>query len=462
MTIHLIPRVAFAALTALALATALTACATSVPPGSYGAELDSVPGDAWVEDLDELARLLESRHPNPFHTTGRDEFMEIVTHLQSQAAGRPASRGLADAMVAGVYRALAVLEEGHTTVNASPRIQYPALIRRFRTKEGGWELRVAYSDESLPQIPGARVTAVGGRDPFAVLDEVSLLASAELPGGRLFFGQRLLTYPRIMRGLGLAGERLELTVEPWSPEGGPAPEDPAAPDDPAAGTPAAGPQSVTVALAPLPIEQQSLRSPSAPADTTGERSISFSGSGAFWYEQVGGTLYFRYNRSTTEATTLMNEIIRLVESGGVQRLVLDLRFNGGGNSLPGTRFVRALAGTPIGREPGRFYVLISENTFSSAIMTAVDAMEMTQAIFVGTPMVTPVDAWGEVRLFALPNSGLVIGHSTRFWEYTRGKELRLADGVVVPDPGWEALWTFDEWVRGYDPALELILAAPLP
>lgn len=419
----------------------LTSCVSTTSWGSYGTDLDALTGDQWVRDINALEVQLTRRHPNPFHTTGESVFRDHIEDIRSMAAGQRASAPLSDAVVTGIYRALASLDEGHTTVNASPVIQYPVLIRRFRSTDGGVELRVAYSDESLSEIRGRRVVAIGGRDPEEVLATVSSVASAELPTGRVFFGQRLMTDPRIMRGLGIATpDGLEITV--------------ALPDG-----------ERDVLLEPRPTSEITLRSPDLSVteeSAHASRSISFGGSGPYWYEMVGTTLYFRYNFSTTNATEMMDEIIGRIDAGDVERLILDLRFNGGGNSWPGTQFVSRLAERAIGQDQGRFYVLISEGTFSSAIMTAVDAMAETKAIFAGTPMSTPVDSWGEVRRFTLPESGLVIGHSTRYWDYTTGKELRLRDGVLIPDPGWELIWTFDEWVQQHDPALERILASPLP
>ncbi|MFW6214216.1 MAG: hypothetical protein ACOC8L_15100 [Spirochaetota bacterium] len=419
----------------------LAGCASTVSWGRYGNELNGLSAEAWIEDIDALERDLVRRHPEPFHSVEEEVFSARLAQLRSEAERIADGRARADAMVAGIHGALALLQEGHTTVNASPSIQYPALIRRFRTAEGEWEFRVAYSDEALPEIRGRRILAIGGLPPEQALERVAAYASAERDDGRVFFAQRLMADPRLMRGIGIADEDgLLLTVA--TPDG-----------------------DVDVLLEPQPVESLSLWSPDLSVielQKDLERSLSFRGSGRFWYEIAGSTLYFRYNSSTTDALSMMNEIIDLVEAGKVERLVIDLRFNGGGNSFPGTRFVNRLSATAVGIERGRLYVMISENTFSSAIMTAVDAMAETEAILVGTPLAAPVDSWGEVRRFALPNSGLVIGHSTRYWDYTSGKSLRLVDGVVRPDPGWEAAWTFDEWVAGYDPALELILAAEIP
>lgn len=419
------------AMVLVALATLVVlGCASSVGWSNYGPELGELTGAQWADDLDHLVEELERRHPKPYHSVERERFVAFVDDLKREAAEGVPGLDLASRMVAGISRALALLQEGHTTLNSSVALSYPVLLRTFPTADGGPELRVAYADEAFASLGGARVVAVGAYPAEAALAIAASAAAAELPDARQFFAVRLMSNPIIMQGLGLAGpEGLRLVVETD-----------------------AGPEEVLVPV----VQETDLRmSPASAPDT--RPSISLMRNERFWYEIVEGTLYFRYNSSTTDAEPMMNDIISLLDSGEASRLILDLRFNGGGNSGPGTRFVRALADRDVGRERGRFFVVVGPGTFSSAIMTAVDAMDMTEAIFVGTPIATPVNAWGEVLRFALPNSGLAVGHSTRFWDNAAGKDLRLVNGTIVPDPGWEAPWTFADWYRDFDPAVELIL-----
>lgn len=419
---------------AAALIALVGACATPIGWGSYGRELDGVSGDEWAEDIGILVEELERRHPDPYHSADRDEFVAITDALRAAASDQAASPELADAMVTGIHRALALLEEGHTKINATSTETYPVVVRRFQTAGGGHEYRIAYTDEEWARLRGARVVGIGGRAPDQVVDALTLVTSAELPAGRAYFAQRALADPRIMRGLGIASRTgLSVTVTR---------------------------DGVTETILVPAVASMGLALEPPPSQG-GEPSLTFAQSAPFWYETIGTTLYFQYNASTSEATDTMDEIVALANIAAIDRLILDLRFNGGGNSAPGTRFIRALSRTAIGREEGRFYVIVGPNTFSSAIMTAVDAMELTEATFTGSPLSTTVNSWGEVKRFVLPNTGLVVGHSTRFWDYSRGKELRLHDGSIVPDDGWEYAWSFEEWRDRYDPVLERILVEPL-
>ena len=91
-------------------------------------------------------------------------------------------------------------------------------------------------------------------------------------------------------------------------------------------------------------------------------------------------------------------------------------------------------------------------------MLAVDLMHRTNAVFAEQPLAESPSSWGEVKRFPLPNSGLMVGHSTIFFRYSRGKDLRLdEDGNLLPDPGFHIMPTFADYENGTDPVLEAAL-----
>jgi hypothetical protein len=52
----------------------------------------------------------------------------------------------------------------------------------------------------------------------------------------------------------------------------------------------------------------------------------------------------------------------------------------------------------------------------------------------------------------------MVGHSTVYFRYGRGKDLRLdEDGNLVPDPDFRIMPTFADYESGIDPVLEAAL-----
>jgi hypothetical protein len=75
---------------------------------------------------------------------------------------------------------------------------------------------------------------------------------------------------------------------------------------------------------------------------------------------------------------------------------------------------------------------------------------MTNATLVGEPIGERPNSYQEPREFTLPNSRLVVRYSTRFYQFSDGK-----DNVIAPDKEITTSWS--DYKAGQDPALEWIL-----
>lgn len=411
----------------------LASCVTQPQWSTYPETLDQVSGDRWAADLEYLDTELRARHPDPFHEGREGEYAAILSQLVADArsAGVSVGRPLADDMVTGMARLLATVGEGHTSLNASPDAYFP-LVTRWFGPEGSRELRVVQVGAADAAALGDEVIAVGGLPLATALSLLEECLSVDHANGFAPQEPAALINPRIARGLGFAGDT-GLTVTLRRPD--------------ASTYDLTVPEVSAADLALVDIWSGS------PAD----RDLPYRHQGEpWWYEVIGSTMYVQYNSCDLDAYGFFQGIVDEVGGGRIDRLVVDLRKNGGGDSRPGTWFAKAVRGIGTVNRAGGIYVLVGPRTFSSALMLAVDFMHNTEALFAGEPLAERVDLWGEVKRFALPNSGLVIGHSTRFFAYSRGKDLRLVDGIIVPDAGLERVATYAEWSAGEDPAYDLV------
>jgi len=73
------------------------------------------------------------------------------------------------------------------------------------------------------------------------------------------------------------------------------------------------------------------------------------------------------------------------------------------------------------------------------------------------PLIEPMDHYGEVVRFSLSNSGLVIGRSSKFWEYSKTSGIAPASGFLSPSSGYLCAPTFEEYRSGKNPVLDLVL-----
>jgi C-terminal processing protease CtpA/Prc len=147
----------------------------------------------------------------------------------------------------------------------------------------------------------------------------------------------------------------------------------------------------------------------------------------------------------------MAEVFDLVDRDPSTRLVLDVRFNGGGNEAILAPFIDAIKARQSLNTKGRLFVIIGRGTYSSALQNAITLRQETNAILVGEPTGGKPNHYGEVRRFRLPNVGLQIQYSTRYWlNYPGSDPLNL-------EPDMTTGVTLDDLLAGRDPALESAL-----
>ena len=99
-------------------------------------------------------------------------------------------------------------------------------------------------------------------------------------------------------------------------------------------------------------------------------------------------------------------------------------------------------------EPGQLFVIIGRGTYSSALQNAITLSSEYNATLIGEPTGGKPNHYGEVRNFDLPNVGLRVWYSTRYWRnYPEGDPLSL-------EPDVSAVLTMADLLAGRDPALE--------
>lgn len=141
--------------------------------------------------------------------------------------------------------------------------------------------------------------------------------------------------------------------------------------------------------------------------------------------------------------------LNVLEQNSVDKIIFDLRFNTGGNSAQGTAFIEKLAKFLEKNPHVKTYVIIGRETFSSAILNAMDFKRLTKAIFVGEETSGKPNHFGEVRNFQLPTSKLTIGYSTKYFKKT-DKNIN----TLKPDISIEM--SFSDFIKGIDPVYEWI------
>jgi len=166
-------------------------------------------------------------------------------------------------------------------------------------------------------------------------------------------------------------------------------------------------------------------------------------------------LYFHYERCADDpnlkVVALTNDILKAIDANGVERVVVDLRGNGGGNSAMLMPFIQGLKYRGMPSRPGSVIALIGRGTFSSAQMNAAKLKADAGAVLMGEPTGQKPNAYGEVKTFRLPRSHIEVRYSTRFWKTEEGDRPSMDPDVTVEVSS-------ADYLGCKDPVLEAALA----
>ncbi len=188
----------------------------------------------------------------------------------------------------------------------------------------------------------------------------------------------------------------------------------------------------------------------------------------FWsrFLEDDGILYVQYNRCWSKELeekhgskaraekmpsfeAFSSQILADLKKAEVRKFVLDLCFNPGGSSPQGTELAKRISELSNINQQGKIFVLIGKRTYSSAVINAIDFKNHTKAILVGEPTSGKPNHFGEVNKFKLPNSGLTVSYSTKYFKY-----LKEDPDSLMPDITVET--TFNDFASGKDPMLDAI------
>ena len=356
-------------------------------------------------------------------------------------------------IVASLARAAALSDNAHTRAyllrNRSYWRRYPIRIWKF---SDGWHVVAARGQGT--SLVGGRITHIQHVPVEQVFEKVRPLYAGNT-GWSSYMSTYTLTSPDALLGVGLLDNDVaEFTVQ----------------SDTAS-------RSVRLAAEPLdprtgPEENWWFLSPQHPAASgwahvLTSRSLPpmlMSPELSYMYARCDrDVLYVRYSRSADapgqETVRAFGErLLTAIASQTPRKLVLDLRFNTGGDLQKAKPLMEELARSPLGNEPAALAVLVSSTTFSAGITAAASLRARSKAILVGAHPGDRLDFWSEGGNVTLPNSGISMHFADRLHQYS---DTPLAPGVqeylyldidvrdLEPDIAVD--WTWRDYISGADP-----------
>jgi hypothetical protein len=193
----------------------------------------------------------------------------------------------------------------------------------------------------------------------------------------------------------------------------------------------------------------------------------------YWshFDPGSKTLYLQYNRAGAmrgpedkRIGEFFLETIAFLEERDVERLIIDLRFNTGGNLMLARNHFKTIGAMDKLNDPKKLYVITGRATFSAGLYHAAALRQDTRATFAGEPVGDYLDFWAEGRPVVLPNSGIRAIACAGFHSYSPGVDPRFKEHLYMDleveslEPHVPAPLRWSDYLAGRDPVLEAIAA----
>lgn len=383
----------------------------------------------WQQDIEQLGKKLPKGHRNLFFYRKEQEFYRDIEELKSNVQYFDDYE-----LYVQIGKIVAAIKDSHTSAFFN--------VRRFLPFELYWfsdGIYVVSTIEEYIKVLNCKITHINGITMEEIIDIVKTIVSYEnesylksqlpkyLPAIELLYGLEIVDdIDKLnMTFEDIDGNKIELSIESENLK------------DFRKNFINSKSESLNEDLIPL-----YLRNPQK----------------YYWYEYLEEfkTLYFKYNACREivgeSIDKICNEILDFLEHKNIDKFVIDLRNNFGGNSTLLDPFIEALSNCEHINKKGKLFVIVGRETFSSALLNAYSLKNKTKAIFVGEPTGGKPNCYGEVERFTLKNSGIIITYSTKYYELIEDDNMLS----FVPNICLEI--SIDNYVKNQDPYLEYIFA----
>ena len=393
----------------------------------------------WRDDMQAMRQAMVANHKNLYHTVTPQKLDQAFAALDHDLPT------LSDAQITVRLVAIAALvNDGHSGIGITFR---PGL-----THVGLWMVSYPdgiYVEQAAPEnkyLLGARLERIGNVPIDEALTRLHTIFSCE-PGNcshqQTWPLSMFLADPLVLNGLGLSSSPDEATYT-LSQHG----------------------HTSTVTLKPI-VNGRDLHPfvkgwPDA-ITARGEQPLPnpWSENIAFADVPSAHALYLQFNSVYPPPGQTMDQFAtgleQFIATHNDDRLVIDLRHNGGGDNTNLRPLLIAIARSRFNHR-GHLFVLIGPTTFSAAQNFTNRLGNITEAIFVGQPTGSNPNMYGDPKGFELPNSHLDVRMASVWWQDEDPSDTRTAtfpEIGIPPD-------TFADALAGKDAALHYALYAPVP
>ncbi|MFO7448390.1 MAG: S41 family peptidase [Ignavibacteriaceae bacterium] len=378
--------------------------------------------DAWREDIDFLSSELKTKHIDFLSLIPEEEFDKEINNIK-------ASAGVLEnyEIFIRLEKLLASIKVGHTSIRpGTAQKNYFLPILTYEFSDG---LYITHADQQYTNLLGKKILKVGGKDISIVKDSLAKIIAYENAYHLKNFFALTFSFAEGLRYFGFINSftEAELEIEGLG----------------------------TVILKPFEANYLTFFS-SFTHILSGKQTPYYlqDESSYYWfsYLEENNTLYLKYNRcrnmNSKSFAVFAEEVRECINSNDVEKFVLDVRNNSGGD-LQVITPLSFIADSPI-NQPGKMFVIIGRGTYSAAFLNAIAFKQNTNTILVGEPTGGKPNFYADGATFTLPNSGLIVSYCKGFFE----SQIPNPDALY---PDYPVEVTSQDYINGKDPVLQFIL-----
>lgn len=384
--------------------------------------------ERWAMDIDALQRELESRHIDLYHSISRTELTE-----QLEAIKRQLPELTQPQIMVALMRSIQKVGDGHTQFSywGALHRRYPLRLRFFED-----DLRVVGADSDNQDLLGMRLHRVGE----TALPEVIERLKPVLMGVENAYSERhqlatTLPAAEVLNGLGIATSIQSAEFVFMDNQD----------------------KRHTRLLTSRPADkaQQAVThtlEPELPESFLPNRR-SLEGLGLY-LDPAQSVAYIRFDRYPThrKMERFARELKAEFSRHKIRRVIIDLRYNGGGDFFVGLTLAWGLILIDDLDWKNGIYVLTGPQTFSAAMSNSVQYRQILNARLVGEPTGANPVGYQDADTFQLPFSGWTVMYSKRLYRFQETDTEGVQPDVLIRQD-WE------QFRAGIDNQVEWVLGA---
>ncbi len=398
----------------------------------------------WKDDLIYFKNLVHTKYSNLFYNVSQQQFNDAVAAVEKKIGT------LSDLQMNMEFvKLVAMFRVGHTAVRQRmgtgndlvPWVN-PAPIKFYPFSDGIYIKRI---DNRFKEALGGKVLRIGNFDVDVALEKLKPAMAFENEQGYANMIQHNLNLPEFLFAMGIIDDLKEIPVM-YRKDG----------------------KERTIM-----IPAQSMAPGNAhgnfrmPADWSDVYEGYNTPGSVLWLKNPdrlrhmewlasSKTLYVRHSAVQDEQNETIADfftrVFRFIDSADVEKFVLDIRLNGGGNNYLNKPVITGIIAARKINRKGHFFIITGKETFSAAQNLTNELEKYTEAIFVGEPTSENVNFYGDTRVEILPNSKLNIALSWLWWQNLDPRDKRKWTA-----PELAADMRFEDYQKGVDPSMNAIM-----